>query len=141
MKISHDAYEGSFADFVKFRKVLALVSEIGLRPAPDDIKEFEEYIPNIDFEEYDEENSMGEWDEVPEEPLIIIFTHLDSGGVIHPQHMEPLIKRLDDIIAEVDDNPFFEEKDWVEQAKKFRDGLNKAHSNKEDLVFNVSAAK
>lgn len=138
MKISHDAYEGSFADFVKFRKVLALVSEIGLKPAPDDIKEFEEYIPNIDFEEYDEENSLGEWPEMPGDPLIIVFTHLDSGGVIHPQHLEPLIVRFDEIIADVDDNPFFEEKDWVEQAKRFRAGMSKAKENGEDLVFNVT---
>lgn len=142
LEISNNSFKGTFSEFAKFRHQLAIASEIGVRQAPENIRQYQEFIPNIDYELFEEKNSLGEWDEVPDETLVILFVHSDSQGSIPVSILQPLCERLKEIEVEVEDNPFMKDTEmltFLDQLKSMVIGFRQSFKVGKDVLFEVKS--
>lgn len=55
-------------------------------------------VPNLDGFDLVEKNIYGDWDEIPEDPILILLAHSDEFGDIAEEHMLPLVARLSELI-------------------------------------------
>ena len=80
-----------------------------------------------------EDHLMGMWDEVPADPLLILFVHHDHDGVIPPEHASLLADALEEVEPKMKVDP---EMDWMRRAtRNFIDGLRKAAAAGETVEF------
>ncbi|HEY6021629.1 MAG TPA: hypothetical protein VIY48_17700 [Candidatus Paceibacterota bacterium] len=125
LTISHGAWTGSYKDFTEWRNVLAKAagySTVG----PPDLE-----TPVIDWENFEDECFEGEWDETPDDPLLVLIVHYDDEGVIRVEQAEKLADRLTTLLPIVHrDYP-----QWVRTTDNFIEALTNAFIRKEDLRF------
>lgn len=103
------------------------------------------FLPKVDFDKVGKRTVYGEWRKTPKDPLLVLFAHSDSEGVIHPEQGIALAKRLEEILPLLPTNEVKEFTDWFDLmgrgenwqyvTRKFVNGLRLAHKRREDVVF------
>jgi hypothetical protein len=81
-------------------------------------------------------NVMGEWDKTPTDPLLVLITHSDCEGVIHPAQAGPLADRLTELLPLLPDEADLGHIGaWRPKTQAFIDGLRAAVEAGEDVEF------
>lgn len=57
----------------------------------------------LEWHRYRQGVELGEWDETPHDPLIVLFAHADHDGVIHPAQAVPLADSLESLLPRLRD--------------------------------------
>lgn len=137
LEVSHGCYEGGYPSFNLWRDELARIA--GYR--------FELYeggygreAPVIDWEGLDDKNLNGDWDEDPNDPLIILIAHYDTEGFIRHKHTKLLADRLKELfpkLSEYDETlPLRHINNRMhELTTDFINGLMEAYEYGEDVEF------
>ncbi len=131
---SHDAWEGSYSAFTRWRHKIAEVAGYAIWPVKDDNRLTMDTII-IDWGHVPAGAVMGEWENTPDDPLIVLFTHSDCDGVIHPAQGGPLADRLEEILPEVEGDGGGHIGSYREKTKAFIEGLREAAIAGEPLEF------
>ena len=85
LKVSHDAFEGSYTMFHHWREGLEELSSIHVDPLS-----------------YSNENYEGVWRRDPVEPLIVLLVHADAYGRIPARFTQSLADRLQGLMEDMD---------------------------------------
>lgn len=138
LDISHGCWHGAYGAFSRWRDKLAEVAGYQIAKVDFGTGDWFENRPTIliDWGHIQEKNFMGEWDEIPADPLILLIAHSDCDGIIHPEHVGPLADRLTELLPLLPD----EEAPghighWHTKTQKFIDGLRVAAAAGEDVEF------
>lgn len=119
---SHDAWSAAYSAFYRWRLAVAEAAGyktgIGMNGT--------HYI--LDWENIPEGALMGEWEETPEDPLVVLLAHSDCDGHIHPEQAKPLADRLEELLPKLDS-------DWHPRTDQFITGLCEASAANETLLF------
>jgi hypothetical protein len=90
----------------------------------------------LDWGHITEENLMGEWDEAPSDPLIVLLAHQDCEGRIASEHCAPLADALEQLIPQLPDGDGLGHiGNWRDKTETFITGLRAAASAGEDVGF------
>lgn len=138
---SHDAWHGSYSGFSSFReqiaKTLNLVDEDG-RYYPTLFSEVDDSTYPLRQEVEQITDYQGNWDEPAPDPILYLLAHSDCDGIIRNEHLGPLIKRLEDVLAvEQEPDPLQEREQerFLERVQRFIDGAQDALDAGEDIDF------
>ena len=140
LSISHGTWDGPHALFAGWRSRIAQVADYH-----DEIYEFERVRLDcgtldasaaraVPWFAFTAQHDFGEWDETPNDPLIVLLTHSESSGVIHPEQAFPLAERLAGLI------PLLHPEDdavVIALTTRFVAGLRTASGASERVVFRV----
>lgn len=78
----------------------------------------------------------GDWEQDPEDPLMVLIAHADDDGVIRHRHCKPLADRLTGLLDKIPEGDAGGHiGNWREKTQVFINGLLDAHSNDEDVEF------
>ena len=96
LETTHDCWRGSATNFAWWRLYLAHAAGYAIEEHAD-VPFFSIDLPQHMFTE---ENYLGDWNNGPavEDPLVYLFAHSDSTGVIHPEEGRHLAARLEQIL-------------------------------------------
>lgn len=149
LNCTHEAWDGAYSAFGRWRDQVARAAGYAVWPVIyDDMKSqngsgFGRDTVMIDWGHISEENIMGEWVETPSDPLIVLIAHSDCEGFIYREQQIPLAERLEGLIPALAE--FENEQPGMGHiarwgglagcAKRFAEGLRRAHSAREDLGF------
>jgi hypothetical protein len=114
LTVSHGCFSGSPDMFNVLCTALADVS--GIQP----------YIGS-------DAESLGEWDEAPEDPLLILVIHDEHQGRICTRHCSVLADRLDELTGRL-----FHRHQTLLQTQQFAQGLRYAAQQDSDVTFEVA---
>jgi hypothetical protein len=90
-------------------------------------------VPNINFDLYTDQDSLGYWPRgAPDDPLIILLVHYETRGIIRWSHCALLADRLEQLESSLMKG---ERMNWVLLTQQFIRGLRYAASQKLDVVF------
>lgn len=87
LSTTHGCWRGSYPFFNRFRRELARAA--GYR-VPDD----EDAYVELDWQDFGEGNFFGEWDEPPEDVLLVLLIHSDCEGMIPARFCDALARRI-----------------------------------------------
>ena len=124
LSTSHGCYQGGYGGFKHLR--LKLAKAAGYDTEMNTI--FGE-IPKLDWDAYPESAGLGEWDELPDDILIVLLVHSDCEGKLPHSLCKPLAERLKEL------SPLLDSDFYREQAEAFVVGLELADSLKQDVRF------
>jgi len=140
--VSHDAFHYSYGTFSEWRLILAKAA--GYRTAkfsfnndPSSIRE--EVL--VDWGHLSPKNIFGEWDEAPEDSLLILIVHSDCDGFINRQDLPALIERLKALLPRIKKTAISHGCDEMSASKyediteDFIQGAEKACAEGENLDF------
>lgn len=127
---SHDCWHGPYSAFTRWRNALAVAADW-------QIENVDGYMlpKNIDWNQITEENIMGQWDHMPEDPLVIIQAHSDCDGEIPWQFCGPLADRLEQLLPKLPDGHGVRELSLQSATQRFIDGLREAAAAQEPVDF------
>ena len=131
--VSHDCWDGAYSAFTYWRNKVAetagyMVAKVGdLGGVPSVL---------VDWGHVTQAQLMGEWDETPADPLLVLIAHSDCDGVIHPAQAAPLADRLDELRPLLPDEEVpGHVRHWHGATQRFIDGLRRAVAAGEDVEF------
>jgi hypothetical protein len=138
LDITHDCWHGAYSAFMKWRHAVAEAAGYAIWPVMTDMG-FGTPMPQdtimLDWGHVSDDNLMGEWDELPHDPLLLILAHSDCEGIIKKEFCQPLANRLKEILPNMPKGDAGGHiGDWQEKTQKFIDGLEIA-ANEEDVEF------
>lgn len=123
LNCSHDAWDGAYSSFQTFR--LAVGKAAGYTIV--DEGRNSEYV-NLDWNNLTESNVYGEWEKMPDDPLIIFLAHSDCEGEIKPEHAVAVAEALEKVVPKLTG--------WNKaRAEQFAAGLRAAAAANEPLEF------
>lgn len=125
---THNAYHGSYGGFGHMRNAVGQAA--GYQLVQDALHGH--VFVDVPTELFTSDHVEGEWGEVPEDPLMVLFCHSDCDGVIHPREAAALEARLREVIPMIPEVPDTFMRDRVTQ---FADGLKRAAEADEDVEF------
>ena len=127
---THDCWHGGYTSFKIWRDKLAEVA--GYKMIVVDGKP----APVIDWEAITQENLSGDWENDPDDMLMILIAHYDTDGYIRAKHTKPLADRLTQLLPLLPDEigPGHIGY-WKEKTQTFIDGLLSAHEAAQDVEF------
>lgn len=147
LDVSHETWHGGYPLFNAWRDQIAeaagyMVCKTVIFDDENRPSRFEDMIM-LDWGHIPEETFVGEWEEVPPDPLLILFCHSDCDGIIHWEHAELLANRLEELLPGLCDEAGIKNKPGETSIKGgtkskteiFIKGLRLAVSRKEDLKF------
>lgn len=127
---TYDCWNGGYSSFNIWRDKLAEVA--GYKMENFDGK----VAPSIDWDNITVENLNGDWENDPDDMLLILIAHYDCQGYIRHKHTKPLADRLTQLIPLL---PYGggpgHVLDWKWKTKTFIAGLMEAHESGEDVGF------
>ena len=131
---SHDCWHGAYSAFGLWRKTIAKAAGYAVWGVKTEYG-FDATVM-IDWGHITPANLMGEWNNTPSDPLIVLIAHSDCEGVIHPTQAILLADRLSDLLpllpsGEVPGHIG----DYKTKTQKFIDGLRLAVEKGEDVRF------
>lgn len=124
---SHDAWHGAYSSFGRWRNAVAVAGGYTLKPAETTYGPRE--FVDIDWDAFEDRNLMGEWDRLPEDPLLLLIVHSDCDGELKPEACRWLALRMERLLPDITDD--YDR----ERAEQFIAGLRDAHANGEPLEF------
>lgn len=135
LDVSHGCWSGAYSAFARWRNQIAEAAGFAVA----DIRYEGGYTAPtilIDWGHVTWENLMGEWNETPSDPLIVLIAHSDCDGVIHPREASLLADRLEGLIPELPDEYVPGHiGNWREKTQRFVDGLRAAAGKGEYVQF------
>ena len=131
LDISHDAWQGSYNAFSRWRDFLAEKAGYELIPWPT------KYQPTImiDWGHIEDKNYYGDWDTPPNDPLIFLFAHSDCDGIIKPEHAALIADRLEEMLPVLDEPGVGHIDNYKTTTERFIRGARDAVNNGENLRF------
>jgi hypothetical protein len=130
MNISHGCFAGSRESFDGLRLLWSEVAGIGWY---DFRSQGGPVTPRLDFSQFSEDDLLGEWPGgAPDDPLIILLVHDESGGRIKAGHCSYIADRLDELVSLLLKQ---DRMHWVLITQQFSRGLRNAASYKQDVIF------
>lgn len=130
LDVSHDAWSGAYSSFYRWR--MGVVRAAGYEIAPDPDRGGRE-MPKVWLDDsFTTANYMGEWDRLPEDPLLVLLIHSDCDGIIPANATRWLAARLEGLL------PAFPEDDddaLRTKTERFIAGLREAAADDEDMEF------
>lgn len=137
--VSHGCWTGAYSAFSRWREQLARSAGYDVAKVTwenDDLFMNGRDCVLIDWGHITMANVMGDWDKTPTDPLLVLITHSDCEGVIHPAQADPLADRLTELLpllpGEADLGHIG---DWRMKTQAFIDGLRAAVEAGEDVEF------
>jgi hypothetical protein len=106
IRIRPQVFYGTPTQFAKMRAELARAAGIPLTRlhiTSEDGDDVAIEVPDLDQFDIEEKNIYGEWDELPEEPLLVLLAHSDETGTIPDDAIMPLVRRLTEVKDQVYD--------------------------------------
>lgn len=139
LDVSHGCWRGAYSAFNRWRNELAVASGRGLMSIPS-APGIPVKAPRYDWDSLTETEGQkalwGSWDELPDDPLDIIFCHYDCEGIIQAAHCEPLADRLEGLLPDLEGKDGGGHiGDYAEKTRMFIAGLREAGVAGEDVVF------
>jgi hypothetical protein len=112
---THDCWHGPYSSFKRFRAEVADAAWRAFKYRPD-------------YEAHPARAFQGWWDDDHpyRDVLDVFFIHSDCDGYIFPQHLDDLVRRLDDLIPWMSDRGPYEFASPREELEQFIRGLRKA---------------
>ena len=150
LHISHGAFAGGYGAYHGWKNALGRAAGYLVRPVvwnPVPYEERHAHARNgataqetvlIDWGHVPPDALYGLWEEVPADPLFILFCHADDEGRIMSDHFDALVKRLEELLPELDkqtDTTWGNERNWVARTRQFIDACKRAGAAGEDLTF------
>jgi hypothetical protein len=137
--VSHECWTGAYSAFSRWREQLARTA--GYTVAKVTWEDRDTFLNGsdcvlIDWGHITMANVMGDWDETPVDPLLVLIAHSDCEGVIHPAQAGPLADRLTELLPLLPDEADLGHiGDWRTKTQAFIDGLRAAVEAGEDVEF------
>ncbi len=132
---THDCWSGAYSAFKRWRDQIAETAGYTFFVADG---EYMTSVKEINWAALDDKNYAGEWDRIPEDPLIMLLAHSDCDGVIHPEHARLIADRLEWLLPRL---PMTEavghigRLGWQGTTERFINGLRAAVQAGEDVEF------
>lgn len=131
---THGCWHGAYSAFSRWRDGVALAAGYRVWPVQYAIGTRNTII--LDWGHLPEGHLLGEWPETPADPLLVLLTHQDCEGVIHPRDAGPLADRLESLLDKLpEENDPGHIGNWRACTCRFIAGLRLASNNNEDVVF------
>lgn len=134
LDISHNCWHGAYSAFSRWRQEIAKIAGYSVW----NVEQKYCTMPTImlDWGHVTGENLMGEWENTPTDPLIILFAHSDCEGKIDPKDAIPLANRLEELLPKLPrEKDLGHIGDWGEKTKLFINGLRIAAAAGEEVDF------
>lgn len=126
LSVTHGCFSSPYSTFQEWRCVVAKAAGYKLEDLG-----FTS-VPKISPHWLTTEHEFGEWKKTPKDPLIVLFSHSDCEGVIHPEQGIPLADRMEELLDLIPSSYYL---DYREMTKNFISGLRLAASRGEDVEF------
>ena len=139
LDVSHDCWHGAYSAFSRWREQLARVA--GYEIAKVTWKDSDSFMNGrdtvlIDWGHITEAQLMGDWDETPADPLLVLIAHSDCEGRIRLAQAGPLADRLTELLPLLPDGDAPGHiGNWRTKTQAFIDGLRAAVEAGEDVEF------
>lgn len=134
---SHGCWHGAYSAFTRWRHKIAEVAGYAVWPVKFNGDIAHDTIM-LDWGRLSRDNPghlLGEWNTVPDDPLVYLFMHQDCEGVIHPAQGIPLADRLEELLPLLDEDAPGHIGNYRVKTQAFIDGLRLAASKGEDVDF------
>lgn len=122
-----------YGNYVNWINVLAQAAGYPLMEVEGVVKGLEYEIPGINWDGLDHLQQHGWWEDVPEDPLVILLAHCGVAGHIKPQHAHFLARRLEQLLPKL--RPGLGGRDFSGITKRFIEGLYVARQAGERIWF------
>lgn len=136
---SHDCWHGAYSAFSRWRQAVARAAGYMVLPVTWPDMGYPTDSVMLEWHRYEQKNYLGEWDEMPADPLLILIVHSDCDGEIKPEHAGPLADRLEEILPNIPDaadgGHIGCRGGYVEATRKFIAGLRAAAAAGEPVDF------
>jgi hypothetical protein len=132
---SHDCWQGAYSAFSRWRDELARAAGYTFFTPEGD---YRAYVREINWGALEPKNYEGEWDRIPEDPLIILLAHSDYDGEIKPEHAPLIADRLEQLLPklpETEATGHIGRRGWRGTTQRFIDGLRAAADAGEPVEF------
>lgn len=87
-------WDGPYGGFMNWRNTIALAAGYSIEEDTS-----EEGItlpcPVLDWDSITSDNMQGDWESIPEDPLVILLAHHDHEGHLYPEHAALIADRLE----------------------------------------------
>lgn len=139
LDVDYGAWEGSYSAFRRWRARLAIVA--GYVAYDPDIARGNPHFPvkigTVGWAKLDADSRKmaGDWDEMPDDPLLILLAHYDCGGEIKAEHCGPLADRLEQLLPYLHGNGGGHIGTYRAKTQTFIDGLREAVADGEGVEF------
>lgn len=100
-----DAFTAPYGQFSEWRNYLARAAGYEVAQVKGENELWGRPIPLIDYGHMEYKNYFGEWDTLPEDPLLLLFVHSDCEGILEPEHCRMIADRLEDLLPRLIDEP------------------------------------
>lgn len=132
LDISHDCWSASYSAFSRWRTELTKAAGYKTRPS-----DYGSEILDIDWNRFEDKNLQGEWDSMPDDPLMILIIHSDCDGIIPAQYTNHLANRLTQLLPNLrETGEGHLQRIGIRGAtERFIKGLELASSCNEDVEF------
>lgn len=94
---SHDCWHGPYSAFSRWRAALQRAAGWHLEEQRDDRGMRYELAREINWEAVTDANIAGQWETLPEDPLIVLVAHSDCDGQLPVAALLPLAERLEQL--------------------------------------------
>jgi hypothetical protein len=125
----YDCWHGSYGAFNWFRTALAIAAGLPLVTEGQRVP----CIVPIAEDRFKPQNYQGEWDEYPDDPLVVLLVHSDCDGVLPADIVGPLADRLAGIRDKLPDGPEWDS--WRPRCDQFIAGLRAARADGNPVEF------
>lgn len=128
---THDCWHGAYSAFNRWRDELARVAGY----------DFNDRQIEVDWGHVDYEWMFGDWPFIPcrvdgtPDPLLLIVLHSDCEGRIKAEHVEPIAKRLEELLPLLDGDGGGHVGSYRSVTEQFITGLRLAATLGEDVEF------
>jgi hypothetical protein len=136
LSTSHGCYLGSYSSFHRWRTEIGRVAGYPTEIHREDfcgIRTLKEHL-TINCAGFPQNYVLGEWDQLPQDPLLILLCHSDWNGRIKSEHCAPLASALEPLVPKLAGSAEDGRTD-AGAAKEFIDGLRAASAAGEDVEF------
>lgn len=131
---SHGCWHGAYSAFSRWRNTLADAAGYGTQRVVYNGMTYDQ-PRGVNWEALTDANFQGEWEQTPEEPLVILFAHSDCDGAIYPRDAKPLADRLEELLPRLDGDGGGHIGSYRAKTQAFIDGLRLAVSRDEPVEF------
>lgn len=126
-------WDGPYSAFSTWRNAIALAAGYDLIEEPGAYGRTMTYA-ELDWDAITDENNQGDWDDLPEDPLVILFAHADHEGHLHPDHAALIADRLEAVAPGLQHVPHGMY--WMEErTRKAIAALRQAAEKRETVEF------
>lgn len=102
---THDCWHGAYSAFSRWRQHVAKTAGYIVTKVIWDDVGYPTDTVMLEWHRYEQKNYYGQWDKLPDDPLLILIVHSDCEGEIRREHTALLADRLEEILQDMEDSP------------------------------------